>query len=118
MRQRIFEALKADETDQIAGRAAIIGNAEIADLDLEQHVLQDRTPRHQQRALKDDSYRRRRPADRLAVDPDHAARLGDQARDQLEQRALAAAARTEQPDELAVGRGKRNAVERMQLSGL
>src|SRR6478672_6000431 len=102
MRQRILKTLEADEADQIAGRAAIIGNAEIADLDLEQHVLQDGTPRHQQRALKDDANRRRRPTDLLPIDPNYATRLRDQAGDQLEQRTLAATARAEQRDELTV----------------
>jgi hypothetical protein len=38
------------ELDQIAGRPSIVNHGQISNLDLQQHVLQNRPPRHQERA--------------------------------------------------------------------
>ena len=57
MRMGVLEALEADQPDKIAGRCPIVGDAQIADFDLQQHVLQHGAPRHQQRALEHDADR-------------------------------------------------------------
>ena len=56
-----------------------------------------------------------RSADRPTVHPDHPAVVRKETGDQLEQRALAATAWTNQRDELAVGGGEGDVVERVHL---
>src|SRR5262249_15029202 len=74
--------------------------------------LDHRFPRKEGEMLEDDAAVRPGPGNRLPSDPDRPLLNRKKAADEVQQRALAAAARSEQRDELAVADLQRHIVER------
>src|SRR5207247_4165188 len=76
------------------------------------HVAQHAAPGHEVGRLEHEAEIRVRPVDLHAADAHRARRLRDQAGDDAKQRGLAAAARAEERDELALLEGERGVVDR------
>ena len=94
-----LEPRQADRRDEVPG--APLERTFPPHLELEEHVAKDGTPVEQKVALEHDAHLRVGLGDGPAFDPDVAPRGRDQPGDDGEQRALAAAARADDGDELA-----------------
>ena len=89
------------------------GRAHAAQLEAEGDVAQHVGPRQQREILEHERALGAGAVDRLAFDQDLAGIARDQAGDDLEQRGLAAAARTEQGRELALGERQVDVAQRL-----
>ena len=74
----------------------------MADVDLKHHVRQHIAPVEHDRILEDDADVGLRPVDALVADRDRSGAVGDQSGDHLEDGGLAAAAGTDDGDELGL----------------
>jgi hypothetical protein len=101
-----------------SARVAILARVEAAQLDLHQHVGERGTPVEEHRTLEHDAEVRLRPVDRAPGDAHHAGRRQEQARDQAQERALAASGRPDDREELALADRKVDVLERVRLAFL
>src|SRR6185295_5381239 len=97
----VLEAFEADHRDELASAGETRLARQAPHLRLQQDVGQDRPPRQQHMALEHDADAGRGTVDGRTADLDRAAGRRQQPPDQLEQRALAAAAGTDDRNELA-----------------
>src|SRR5262249_36021209 len=115
-RERLLEAgepgLHEERTDSL-----LVGFA-VLDLERELEVLAQVAPRQQVRLLEDHpDLTRARPSDLTAVEENAAVRERVQTRHRPEERGLAAAARPQDADELAVVHVDRDVIERVNRTG-
>src|SRR6185437_14344390 len=111
-RETVLEALEVDEVDQLLRALLAFGARPALLLQAVKDVLPHRLPRVEREILEDDAAVGPGAGNRTPGDGD-APRLDRQeAAKEIEQRALAAAARPEQRDELLLAHIERDAVER------
>ena len=102
-RGRLVEELAQPHRLQQRDRAFAIGRgAQTAQFHLHQHVVQHVAPLEQHRVLEHDAEIGDRPRHRVAIGDDLARARAQQPGDQPQQRALAAAGRSDDGDELAL----------------
>src|SRR5580765_9068560 len=100
MRIVILEIGEADPLEIIARGAGTLFFGELAQLEAEFDIGQNRAPRQEGEGLKNHGAVRPRGGHLLSVDRNLAAVAGDQPVDDLQQRGFAAAARADDTDEL------------------
>ena len=106
MRIVIGEFAEVERVEQRPGALLPLGQGHSLDLDAELHVLGDGAPRQQQVLLQHEGDVRVRSFDALTVDERFAFARRIEPRADVEQRGLAAAARPDQRDDLAVAHGQ------------
>jgi hypothetical protein len=112
VREDVLAAGEVVALEQRGGPSAGLPARDTVHLQPEDDVLQDRPPRHQQVLLQDVADRPVRVARGVGpVDQDPAFRGGEQTGDDVEQRGLAAAGRSDEGDELAGLRVEVDAVQ-------
>ena len=114
----IEEALEADELQVAAGFFLALFPGELQALEAELDVLADGAPGEQAVILEDGNATDGRGLDGLSVDLRTAARRPVEAREDGEQRALAAAGGAEQADEFAALDGEADVVEGGEVAAL
>ena len=112
----IRELAESDASEQIFRAFDIVGSLQPAYFDLQENVVQDRSPGQQQMLLEDDAELVHRTLDRLAENVDGAVRRPQQARDHVEEGALATAARSDDRDEFAASDRQGNVVNGVHLA--
>lgn len=102
-RELALVSLKTDQRNVLVGNLAALGRRDTLHAQAELYVLPDREPGEQGRIglLEDDGAVLAGPVDLAVSDAHLAGRLGDEARDETEQRRFAAAARPQQDEKLA-----------------
>src|SRR4051812_25230233 len=105
------EAFEPNHAQQLERACARAGIAAAEDFHREKHVVQDVAPRHQVRRLEHEAEVGMRSVDLLAADAHRSAALGNQPRNDAKERGLAAPARTEQRDQLALLEFQRRVVD-------
>src|SRR5579875_1620582 len=108
----VLEPAETDEIDEGAGAPLALIPRYPLFFKTVKNILQNRLPGKQGKVLKDNATVGTGAGNRLAFDQDRAGLDRQKAADQIEQCALAAAARAEQRDELAVAHAERDVVER------
>jgi hypothetical protein len=108
----VLEAFEMDKLDQFPRPVLADGARQPLLLEAVKDVLPYRLPGIKREALEDDAAVGAGAGDRLAGDRDGAGLHRQEAPEQIEQRALAAAARAQQRQELALLDLERNALER------
>src|SRR5579883_2282835 len=108
----VLEPAETDEIDEGAGAPLALIPRYPLFFKTVKNILQNRLPGKQGKVLKDNATVGTGAGNRLAFDQDRAGLDRQKAADQIEQCALAAAAWTEQRDELAVAHAERYLVER------
>src|SRR5579884_1009922 len=112
----VLEALQADELDEVLRALLALRLRHPLPLETVENVAAHRLPRKQGEVLEDDAAIGAGARDFLAVDRDAAGLDRQEAADEIEQRRLAAAGRTEQRDEFAVRNLERDLIERQHLA--
>ncbi len=79
MRIVVFESLQADKFDELLGTVLAVSVVEALAFQTEDHVLENRAPRHQAGILEDHAAVRAGTADLLAVDHDFSSGRFEQA---------------------------------------
>jgi hypothetical protein len=113
----VEEGAHAALVQQVDGALARLFQVPALNLRTQHRVVQDRAPLEQVVLLQHVAHARRRPRDGRAVHADPPGRRLQDARDQGQQRALAAAGLPDQADELARAQPQVDAVERLRLAG-
>src|SRR5262249_21048240 len=106
------EAAQAHLLDDFRRAASVVARRQSLRLRTEHHVLHDRQPRKQRRLLEYDGAARRWRQDFLAGDTNAAAGRMVESGHHVEERGLAAAGRTQDGDELALGHGEADVFQR------
>jgi hypothetical protein len=101
------------EPEQLGGAGAVFGQRQPADFRLQHHVAENGAPLHQGRSLEDETDVALRPAHGGTVQQHLAAGGRVQPGHDLQQRALAAAAGSDQRDELARPRREPDVLQRV-----
>ena len=96
----LLEPFKAGRLEQSARDRLVFGAVHLADVDLQHDVGQNVAPVEHDGFLEHDADVGLRPVDALAADRDRSRRIGRKPRDHLQDGGLAAAARTDDGDEL------------------
>src|SRR5712692_2201574 len=114
VRMRLRECAEADERQDLIGAAESLGPRALVQLEPELDVRADRTPRKQRGLLEHeaDVLRALRLLRGTTADLDASDRRLDEAADDPEERGLAAAARTDERDELVLADRERDLADR------
>src|SRR6056297_1984497 len=118
MRILVLEPGKADLVHVVARAVFALGLADALQFQPEHRVAQHRGPGHQREILKHEGPLRTGPGDRTAVDRNIALGWFQQPRDDLEQRSLATARRTQKRRHLAAVEIKVDVLKRGDVTGI
>src|SRR5262245_17600548 len=114
MRVLVLEPFEADQLQELARALCVFADVELANLRLQQHVLQNRPPPKQDRILEDETDILARAIYLASADGHASGGWREEAGDNLQQCRLAAAACADKGNEFARGGLEVDVLERAQ----